>query len=399
MVRHRKPVRGGKSKFSHNDRPIKKKKEKFNYRTSSYIRDRKFQNQEIEDHRQRVEERKQRKRHISDDESSEEDIEVNPLTSLLSTFRQQEKTRAIYSDSESDEVEEEEEQEEGKVSDGEQVPDEVDEENEDELGESVEEEEADLLEDEEDSEESEEDMEDEIEGQGSDEEFVYEEDKEFDAETAREDAGEVFDPFAIHFRHDLDDDLYKVISSATVNQSTHNLNWPVLGNLICQIPTADSDGTKNKRPRLLDNTVYAKSGTVPKIASRLIWDDFFVHPQIQQNIPRANKKNMDKNPSKKQSPVTGLQKELFSIINNYQDLLYTERTFANAEEIRFIYCLHAVNHVLKTRTRILHHNAKIRSTGRENEMAPEEFRDQGLVRPKVLIVVSLYVITYQTCSN
>ena len=36
-----------------------------------------------------------------------------------------------------------------------------------------------------------------------------------------------------------------------------------------------------------------------------------------------------------------------------QDLLYTNRTFENCEEIRNIYLLHALNHVLKLVTNII----------------------------------------------
>lgn len=65
-----------------------------------------------------------------------------------------------------------------------------------------------------------------------------------------------------------------------------------------------------------------------------------------------------------------------------------QRTFDNADEIRFLYCLHAVNHVLKTRTKILHHNAKLQKMKKQAHLVPDEYRDQGLVRPKVLIIVS-----------
>lgn len=47
-----------------------------------------------------------------------------------------------------------------------------------------------------------------------------------------------------------------------------------------------------------------------------------------------------------------------------------------------MYCLHAVNHALKTRSRIINHNAKMANKSE----VPESYRDQGFVRPKVLIL-------------
>ncbi|CAK1583697.1 unnamed protein product [Parnassius mnemosyne] len=92
---------------------------------------------------------------------------------------------------------------------------------------------------------------------------------------------------------------------------------------------------------------------------------------------------------------TPLQKELFAIINNYQDMYYPERTFSNADEIRYTYCLHVVNHVLKTRTKILHHNAKL---SKKFDMS-DEYRDQGLVRPKVLIMVPFKDAAYRVVKT
>lgn len=46
---------------------------------------------------------------------------------------------------------------------------------------------------------------------------------------------------------------------------------------------------------------------------------------------------------------------------------------------RFLYCMHAVNHALKTRLKVIHHNARLT----DRFEIPDEFRDQGLVRPKV----------------
>ncbi|KAM8817428.1 U3 small nucleolar RNA-associated protein 25 homolog isoform 2-T2 [Rhynchonycteris naso] len=70
-----------------------------------------------------------------------------------------------------------------------------------------------------------------------------------------------------------------------------------------------------------------------------------------------------------------------------KDLFYPERTaLKNGEEIRHVYCLHAVNHVLKANAQVLGNNSRLRSQklGVGND---DDFRDQGLTRAKVLIVV------------
>ncbi|CAG2166410.1 unnamed protein product [Oppiella nova] len=87
----------------------------------------------------------------------------------------------------------------------------------------------------------------------------------------------------------------------------------------------------------------------------------------------------------KQSPLelNSFQYELLSIISKYKDLLFTERNAQNGEHIRLIYSMHALNHIMKIRTRILHHNYKIS----RHVSSDEEYRDQGLTRPKVLILV------------
>eukprot|EP00731_Ephydatia_muelleri_P028176 Em0019g1049a len=86
--------------------------------------------------------------------------------------------------------------------------------------------------------------------------------------------------------------------------------------------------------------------------------------------------------------LTDLQGRLFSILNSYKDLLFTRRTFENGEEIRRTYVLHALNHVLKTRSRVRKNNTYLHRAAEEGkQLEAEEFRDQGLTRPKVLFVV------------
>lgn len=51
-------------------------------------------------------------------------------------------------------------------------------------------------------------------------------------------------------------------------------------------------------------------------------------------------------------------------------------------ETRRAYCLHTLNHVLKANSTVLTHNAVLKEAKGGDK---DEFRDQGLTRPKVTI--------------
>lgn len=91
------------------------------------------------------------------------------------------------------------------------------------------------------------------------------------------------------------------------------------------------------------------------------------------------------NKSKAKSNLSSLQQSLYQNIFPYQDLLFLNRNFENAEEIRRLYSLHVVNHVLKSRNLILKNNAKLAKAS-EKGVEIDDLRDQGITRPKVLIV-------------
>ncbi|TMW43915.1 hypothetical protein DOY81_011006, partial [Sarcophaga bullata] len=87
-------------------------------------------------------------------------------------------------------------------------------------------------------------------------------------------------------------------------------------------------------------------------------------------------------------PMTPLQSELLSLINCYKDLYYPYRTFDNAEQIRQVYTIHALNYIFKTRACVMLNTKKIEEEESKNSglVIDDMYRDQGLARPKVLIV-------------
>lgn len=71
---------------------------------------------------------------------------------------------------------------------------------------------------------------------------------------------------------------------------------------------------------------------------------------------------------------------------SYRDVYYSECSpLVEGPEVRRAYCLHALNHVLKANSRVLSHNARLKEKKGSEE---EEFRDQGLTRPKVMHTMS-----------
>nr|CAI5821826.1 unnamed protein product [Callosobruchus analis] len=170
------------------------------------------------------------------------------------------------------------------------------------------------------------------------------------------------DPFVKHVSYELNDSLLNSLQCTPVSVVTYTECWPQLGHITIQIRTVPKVVPKAAKPETL-----------------------FIKSQIWKNLEKVNKN------------ITGcehfnsLQAELFSVINNYQDLYYPHRTFENAEAVRYVYCLHAVNHILKTRLKVIHHNAKLS----KKDDVPEEFRDQGLVRPKVLFIVPFKDAAYR----
>ncbi|MCJ1308400.1 rRNA-binding ribosome biosynthesis protein utp25 [Agyrium rufum] len=87
--------------------------------------------------------------------------------------------------------------------------------------------------------------------------------------------------------------------------------------------------------------------------------------------------------------LTGVQSWLGQRIFHYQDMLFQDRALRNTEYLRRVLCLHALNHIFKTRDRILKNNTKLTRESSDDM----ELRDQGFTRPKVLFILP----TRQAC--
>ncbi|ODV89730.1 hypothetical protein CANCADRAFT_20476, partial [Tortispora caseinolytica NRRL Y-17796] len=91
--------------------------------------------------------------------------------------------------------------------------------------------------------------------------------------------------------------------------------------------------------------------------------------------------------------LTPLQKRLAPLICGYKDILFTPETYRNQPEIRKLYILHCLNHVLKTRKTILKNNEKLAVN------SDLELRDQGFTRPRVLIIVPTRKFCYDIVED
>ncbi|MCJ1263971.1 rRNA-binding ribosome biosynthesis protein utp25 [Lobaria immixta] len=83
---------------------------------------------------------------------------------------------------------------------------------------------------------------------------------------------------------------------------------------------------------------------------------------------------------------------LASNICGYRDVLFSSRTPGYADYLRKLACLHSLNHVFKTRDKIIKNNAVFAGETIDEDI---ELRDQGFTRPKVLIILP----TRQSCAK
>ncbi|XP_043917749.1 U3 small nucleolar RNA-associated protein 25 homolog isoform X2 [Protopterus annectens] len=172
------------------------------------------------------------------------------------------------------------------------------------------------------------------------------------------------DPFKQHMDTELEEDDIKTIQTKCKVQI--QLKWTALGQLVC-------------------SSVFQKYSSLHP-PEDLDLKNFHLHNLLEKTWPNIKSQFLSSEAQQCHQAFTPLQEELFSIINSYKDLYFPESTvLGNAEEVRHVYCLHVLNHVLKANFQVLRNNARRRD--QKPGVDDDECRDQGITRPKVLIVV------------
>lgn len=182
------------------------------------------------------------------------------------------------------------------------------------------------------------------------------------------------DTFALHFDFDLPLEKVDNLWSQQTHIEKTILTWPQLGIL------------RTQKPQLQCQDEAVNSLDLSKGVKRLNADSLRtmgIRATIVDNLSKE---------------VTPLQLEVFQILNHYHDFCYPSVSKDKVNELRFCYTAHVLNHMLKTRNRILKHNMKLTSTPNLITI-PDSYRDQGLARPKVLIILPFRKCAYQTVTN
>jgi U3 small nucleolar RNA-associated protein 25 len=115
------------------------------------------------------------------------------------------------------------------------------------------------------------------------------------------------------------------------------------------------------------------------------------YPEFGNSIAELDiKKRLLESAQRVLNQVDEMEKALVSPVFGYKDVLFGDRNTENASKLRGLVCLHALNHIFKTRDKVLKNNARL---SKEDTAQDVEHKDQGFTRPKVLIILP----TKQSC--
>ena len=183
-------------------------------------------------------------------------------------------------------------------------------------------------------------------------------------EADEDETGNASEPFDIHFANPDDNELSQRLKAVqTSNWRTDKHTISTIGNLTISAPNC-VDGPLNRKANI-------KSPKDIPLKARLL------------------------SGAQKHSPTySPLEQAIAPYIFNYSDLFFAARTPQNVDSLIELSCLHALNHVLKGRDRVIKNNVRLAAANTNGDI-DLDLRDQGFTRPKVLILTETRQMCYR----
>ncbi|KAI8893207.1 hypothetical protein BC833DRAFT_653103 [Globomyces pollinis-pini] len=134
--------------------------------------------------------------------------------------------------------------------------------------------------------------------------------------------------------------------------------------------------------RIVSSTLN-DSNAVSEVQPDSTLSDLMVKKKLIPNWLALNNKLLKKTGT---TSFTPLQAAMFTYINAYQDVFYSNNNYQFEADRRHLLAFHAMNHVMKSNDRIYKNSARIKAEIAENKEV-SDLRDQGFTKPKVLILL------------
>ncbi|KAK3945936.1 hypothetical protein QBC46DRAFT_370373 [Diplogelasinospora grovesii] len=164
------------------------------------------------------------------------------------------------------------------------------------------------------------------------------------------------DPFDAHFDHPDEEALRPKLEAIQQGKWRNERVAAKSGRMFVQTPTVgDSESASSSLPASVSATTDLKL-----------------------------KKRLAEQMASKHAKLDPVEQTIAPLLFNYQDLLYCNRTVSSSESVRRMACLHAINHIFKTRDQVIKNNEKLAKQSGNDDL---DLRDQGFTRPKVLMIL------------
>lgn len=129
---------------------------------------------------------------------------------------------------------------------------------------------------------------------------------------------------------------------------------------------------------------------MPKLGSLSVMKPM-IDENRSSNIKRldAPERNELKQYFSQEINLNDVQSELFSLLSSYRDLIYTNESLDNIEEVQKVYILHAFTHLFNSRSAIVANNKFFEKKNPSDNILQDDpkLRDQGYTRAKVLFLL------------